>query len=111
MSGRSYSPKEAGKMLGVTAHTTQVWDRRGRIGCIRLPTGRRRIPESEVRRILGTAEQRKQAIYARVSSHDQESDLDSQVNALKSGAPDAEVYADISSGLNFKKEKGPPEVA
>jgi putative transposase len=47
-------------------------------------------------------EQRKQAIYARVSSHDQKSDLDSQVNALKSGAPDAEVYADIRSGLNFK---------
>jgi putative resolvase len=100
---RSYSPKEAGKMLGVTTHTTQVWDRRGRIRCLRLPTGRRRIPESEVKRILGTDEQRKQAIFARVSSHDQKSDLDSQVNALKSGAPDAEVYADVRSGLNFKK--------
>jgi predicted site-specific integrase-resolvase len=43
------------------------------------------------------AEQRKQAIYARVSSQGQKSDLDSQVNALKSGAPDAEVYADIGS--------------
>jgi excisionase family DNA binding protein len=58
---RSYSPKEAGKMLGVTTHTTQVWDRRGRIRCLRLPTGRRRIPESEVKRILGTAEQTEEA--------------------------------------------------
>jgi putative resolvase len=101
---RSYSPKEAGKILGVTTHTIQVWDRRGKIRCLRLPTGRRRIPESEVKRILGTDEQRKQAIYARISSHDQKSDLDSQVNALKSGAPDAEVYADIRSGLNFKRK-------
>jgi len=38
------------------------------------------------------AEQRKRAICARVSSHDQKSDLDSQVNALKGGASEAEVY-------------------
>ena len=88
----------------MTTHTIQVWDRNGKIRCLRLSTGRRRIPESEVKRILGMDEQRKQAIYARVSSHDQKSDLDSQVNALKSGAPDAEVYADISSGLNFKRK-------
>jgi putative resolvase len=95
---RSYSPKEAGKILGVTTHTIQVWDRSGKIRCLRLPTGRRRIQESEVKRILGMDEQRrKQAIYARVSSQGQKSDLDSQVNALKSGAPDAEVYADIRS--------------
>jgi putative resolvase len=67
---RSYSPKEAGKILGVTTHTIQVWDRSGKIRCLRLPTGRRRIQESEVKRILGMDEQRKQAIYARVSSHD-----------------------------------------
>jgi putative resolvase len=94
---RSYSPKEAGKILGMNKHTIQVWDRRGKIRCLRLMRGRRRIQESEVKRIMGMDEQRKQAIYARVSSHDQKSDLDSQVNALKSGAPDAEVYADIRS--------------
>jgi predicted site-specific integrase-resolvase len=42
---RSYSPKEAGKILGVTTHTIQVWDRSGKIRCLRLPTGRRRIQE------------------------------------------------------------------
>jgi putative resolvase len=101
---RSYSPKEAGKMLGVTTHTIQVWDRQGRIKCIRLPTGRRRIPGSEIERILGTAEQRKKAIYARVSSQDQKSDLNAQVKALKGSAPGAEVYADVRSGLNFERK-------
>ncbi|MGC8961986.1 MAG: helix-turn-helix domain-containing protein, partial [Candidatus Bathyarchaeia archaeon] len=45
---KSYSPREAAAILGVTVHTIQVWDRTGRIKCLRLPSGRRRIPESEV---------------------------------------------------------------
>lgn len=101
---RIYSPKEAGKMLGITTHTLQVWDRQGRIRCVRLPTGRRRIPESEIRRLMNVAEQRKEAAYARVSSQDQKSDLENQIRALKGRAPGAEVYADIRSGLNFKRK-------
>ncbi|MDG6902254.1 MAG: IS607 family transposase [Nitrososphaerota archaeon] len=101
---RIYSPKEAGKMLGITTHTIQVWDRQGRIRCLRLPTGRRRVPESEIRRLMNVAEQRKEAAYARVSSHDQKSDLDGQVKALKGRAPGAELYSDIRSGLNFKRK-------
>ena len=61
---RSYSPKKAGEMLGVTTHTIQVWDRQGRIKCLRLPTGRRRVPESEIRRLMNIAEQRKGAVCA-----------------------------------------------
>jgi len=44
-------------------------------------------------------QRRKQAIYARLSSQDKKSDLDAQVNALKSGAPDA----DISSGPELQE--------
>jgi putative resolvase len=101
---RSYSPREAGRILGVTTHTIQVWDRQGKIRCIRLPTGRRRIPESEIRRLLNISEQRKEAIYARVSSHNQKSDLDKQVQLLHNRAPQAEVYSDIKSGLNFRRK-------
>jgi len=101
---RSYNPREAGRILGVKTHTIQVWDRQGRIKCIRLPTGRRRIPESEIRRLLNIAEQRKEAIYARVSSHDQKSDLEKQIQLLKNKAPQAEVYSDIKSGLNFRRK-------
>ncbi len=88
----------------MTTHTIQVWDRQGRIKCLRLPTGRRRVPESEIRRLMNIVEQRKEAAYARVSSHDQRSDLDSQVKVLKARAPEAEVYSDIRSGLNFKRK-------
>lgn len=91
-------------MLGVTTHTIQAWDRQGKIRCIRLPTGRRRIPESEIRRLLNTAEQRREAIYARVSSHNQKSDLNSQVKVLRNRAPEADLYVDIRSGLNFRRK-------
>jgi len=76
---RSYSPKEAAAILGVTVHTIQVWDRVGKIKCLMLPSGRRRIPESEVRRVLNLQEERREAIYARVSSHDQKEELERQV--------------------------------
>ena len=100
----AYSPRAAGKILGVTTHTIQVWDREGKIRCLRLPTGRRRVPESEIRRILNIAEQRKEAVYARVSSRDQKSDLDKQIEVLRSRTPGAEVYSDVRSGLNFKRK-------
>jgi len=43
---------EAAEILGVDRHTIVKWIREGRIRAVRLPSGRYRIPESEVRRIL-----------------------------------------------------------
>ena len=97
---RMFSFVEAGRRLWNMAleHRNWRWEK------FRQPTGRRRIQESEIKRLMNIAEQRKEAVYARVSSHDQKSDLDAQVNALKTGAPDAEVYADIRSGLNLRRK-------
>ncbi len=101
---KSYRPKEAASALGVTVHTIQVWDRAGKIKCIRLPSGMRRIPESEIRRVLSLPEDRREAIYARVSSHDQKGILERQIRVLKEiASPDAEVFSDIRSGLNFRR--------
>jgi excisionase family DNA binding protein len=47
------TPKEAGEILGVCTKTIQRWDKQGKIRCIRTPNNRRRIPESEILRILG----------------------------------------------------------
>lgn len=63
---RNYSPREAAVILGVAVHTIQVWDREGKLHCVRLPSGRRRVPESEVKRLLNIKEDRKDAIYARL---------------------------------------------
>ncbi len=43
---------EAAKLLGVSRHSIYRWIEKGLIRAVRLPSGRYRIPESEVRRIL-----------------------------------------------------------
>ena len=101
---KNYSPREAAAILGVAVHTIQVWDREGRIRCVRLPSGRRRVPESEVKRLLNLKEERKDAIYARVLSGSQKQDLEKQVEDLKKLAPAASVYTDTRSGLNFRRD-------
>jgi len=104
--------KEASKLLGVHIRTIQKWDREGKIRCVRTIGGKRRVPESEIKRILGIHERRKIVGYARVSSHTQKDDLERQIELIKSYARERdweiEVLKDIGSGLredrrNFQK--------
>ncbi len=64
------------KLLGVTTRTIQRWDEEGKIKVVRTIGGRRRIPEGEIKRILGLKEERMVVGYARVSSSTQRDDLD-----------------------------------
>ena len=61
-------------MLGVTTKTIQRWDKEGKIRVVRTVGGRRRIPESEIKRIFGLKEERVIVGYARVSSATQKDD-------------------------------------
>ena len=112
MMERLYTMKEASKLLGVHIRTIQKWDREGKIRCVRTMGGKRRVPESEIKRILGIHEKRKIVGYARVSSHTQKDDLERQIELIKSYARERdweiEVLKDIGSGLkedrrNFQK--------
>ena len=40
-------------LLGLHPRTIQKWDKQGKIRVVRTPGGRRRIPESEIRRLQG----------------------------------------------------------
>jgi len=99
--------REAAKILGVSVRTIQRWDKAGKIRCIRTPGGRRRVPESEIRRILGLSEERVMG-YARVSSRSQRDDLERQVQAIREYASQrgyelAGVITDVGSGLNERR--------
>lgn len=83
---RLYTMKEASKLLGVHIRTIQKWDKEGKIRCVRTIGGKRRVPESEIKRILGIHEERKIIGYARVSSHTQKDDLERQIELIKSYA-------------------------
>jgi putative resolvase len=65
--GKLYTLKEAKELLGVTTKTIQRWDKEGKIMVVGT-IGGGRIPESEVKRILGLEEERVVVGYAGVSS-------------------------------------------
>ncbi len=96
-------PREAAARLGITVRTLQTWDRASRIRVVRTPTDRRRVPLSEVQRIMGEREIRSPMLYARVSSHGQRDDLERQKEQLVRAFPGAELRTDIRSGLKFDR--------
>jgi putative resolvase len=101
--------KEAKKLLGVTTRTIQRWDKDGKIRVVRTVGGRRRIPESEIKRILGLKEERAVVGYARVSSATQKDDLERQKQRIHSYAKDngydgIQILSDVGSGLNEKRK-------
>ncbi len=101
---------EACRRLGIHPNTLRKWEKQGKIRVVRTPGGRRRIPESEVERLLGMAGAgvgRRAVVYARVSSHDQKQrgDLERQKQALLEyartrGYEVVAVLEDVASGLN-----------
>jgi putative resolvase len=104
-----YTLKEAKKLLGVTTKTIQRWDKEGRIRVVRTIGGRRRIPESEIKRILGLKEERVVVGYARVSPTTQKDDLERQKQLLHSYAKDRgygeiQILSDVGSGLNENRK-------
>jgi excisionase family DNA binding protein len=100
-------PREVCQRLGISYSTLSRWVREGRIRAVRTAGGVFRVPESEVRRIaegLPISREVRAAIYARVSSSDQRSDLERQVQYLtqycsSKGYRVVDVLSDAASGL------------
>ena len=104
-------PREACRRLGIHYVTLKRWIYSGRIRAVRTPTGRWMIPESEVERIVGGKEEAREVravIYARVSSSDQKSDLERQIEYLTQyctakGYKVIDILSDIASGLKTNR--------
>ena len=101
-------PREFCEVVGISYNTLKQWVREGRVKVYRTATGRWRIPYSEIERILGLRQGRageiRATIYARVSSSDQKSDLDRQIQYLtqycaSKGYRVVDVLSDVASGL------------
>ncbi len=96
-------PKDAAKQLGISVRTIQRMDNAGNIKVVRTVNNRRRIPESEVHRLMGLNQIRVPILYGRVSSQAQKDDLERQIQRLKQAYPYAELFSDIRSGLKFDR--------
>ncbi|WP_066062043.1 IS607 family transposase [Neobacillus soli] len=106
---------DAAKILGVTIKTLQRWDHSGKATFVRTPNGQRRLPESEINRLIGTdadkVNETNLVIYARVSSHEQKmkGDLQRQIDFIKrhmdlNSFQQVTVIEDVGSGLNDKRK-------
>jgi len=111
MSERLLTLREACRRLGVHPNTLRKWDREGKIRVVRTVGGRRRIPESELERLMGFVKpdvSRKAVIYVRVSQK-QKGDLEGQRQSLldyakSRGYEVVAVLEDVASGLNEKRK-------
>lgn len=112
----SFSINEAALRLGVARGTVRRWSREGRIESIRTPGGHRRFTAAQIQRVKQHLDAavpplsvtvRATIAYARVSSHDQKSDLERQVRHLEDFCAargwSYETIQDIGSGLNYNK--------
>ncbi len=73
--------EEAAGLLGIHPQTLRAWDVQGKIRVVRTTGGKRRVPESEIRRLQGeggTAADHPctRVVDARVSAHEQKARRD-----------------------------------
>jgi len=89
---------EKARECGVSVATLRRWDKRGLLKPdIITAGGHRRYKKkncSDIKRLV--------IAYARVSSHDQKTDLEKQKDVLSAHNPDM-LLSDIGSGINFNK--------
>jgi len=100
---------EAAKRLGLHPLTVRRWVKEGKIQAVQM--GREaRIPITEVERLLGEQRAGLLVLYARVSGHDQQADLQRQVESLQQWALVSRTgkrtltLTDIGSGLNTERK-------
>jgi putative resolvase len=103
-------PKEAAKILGVNDEMLCHWSQTGDLGCICTPGGHRLydlntiLPQKFINPPT-SSEEKKDYLYARVSSRKQKEagDLQRQIELLKEKFPNYEIITDIGSGIGFKR--------
>jgi putative resolvase len=98
------------KQYDISRQTLVRWEKEKRIPAIRMPGGSKRLYSIEhVRRLLGVSddegdeEEKVNVCYARVSSSQQQDDLQRQIEYLQQQCPGEEIIQDIGSGLDFKR--------
>ena len=92
-----FTPKQLTEKLGVSRETLRRWEVAGQLKAVKTAKGHRRYLYDE-------APKKQKIIYARVSSHKQQEDLERQIASLQKRYPKHTVLSDIGSGLNFKRK-------
>ena len=108
-----YKVGEFSEKVGVSINTLQRWDRTNVLKSRRTPTNQRYYTDEDLNKVLNleseTESKRKNVGYCRVSTQGQKQNLENQkefvsVYSLSHGIILDEIYTDIDSGLNYKRE-------
>ena len=97
------TPKEKAAECGVSVQTLRRWEKEGKIQSIRTSGGHRRYFDTGRNDREGGLQTKLIAIYARVSTSKQKDDLERQITNLSSVCPNAQVFSDVASGINWKR--------
>lgn len=99
------------KHYQISGQTLRKWADTGKVNTIKMPDSRNRLYDYDhfVKYVGGDKhtdipKTRKTVCYARVSSNHQKQDLERQILFLKEKYPEATIYKDISSGLNWNRK-------
>ena len=108
-----YKVGEFSEKIGVSISTLQRWDRTNVLKSRRTPTNQRYYTDEDLTKVLNledeTKSKRKNVGYCRVSTQGQKQNLENQkefvsVYSLSNGVILDEIYTDIGSGLNYKRQ-------
>lgn len=97
-------------ILGITKSTLRRYRDNGVIRATKLSSGQYDYDDDSVYRLKNGGRARRNVIYARVSTYQQNRELKEQVNALssyaeKQGYNISGIYQDVSSGISFKNRR------
>ena len=99
----------AARRLGLHPFTVRRWIKQGKINAFRVGN-EARIPAVEIARLLGELPKSAVVLYGRVSGHDQQDDLRSQMEALRTWAKrerpgrESVELSEIGSGLKADRK-------
>ena len=108
-----YTVTEFAEMIGKSVKTLQRWDREGILTAYRSPSKRRYYTHSQYLEYIGedgdTLDNKVNVIYARVSTKNQQDDLQNQLKFLQkytldNGITISNVFTDYGSGLNYNRK-------
>ena len=99
-----FTPKQLSEKLGVSKETLRRWEVNGNIQATKTAKGHRRYLYNEETFNTPSRQSKGKYIYARVSSHKQQGDLERQISLLQKQYPKHTVLSDIGSGINFKRK-------
>lgn len=94
-------------LLGVSVVTIRRWNKLGKLNSTRSFGNHRRFFKNDILNIINPNNNTLHLGYARVSTHDQKKDLETQITRLESFIQHNDhkmVISDLGSGLNYNKK-------